>query len=171
LYDIRAALRGLRGSPLFVLVAVASIGAGIGANTAVFSWMDSLVLRPFPGVADPDRLVGLEVADPDGRAVPLPYPTYRAWRADSRSFSGVAAWTIVRASARELREVSSLPLVAMAVSGNYFDVLGVAPLLGRGLTLADDQDAAPVAVLSHPFWLRRYGMDPTVIGRTLSLNG
>src|SRR5262245_16543279 len=125
LFDLRAALRGLRRSPLFVVVAVASIGVAIGANTAVFSWMDSLVLRPFPGVADPVRLVGLEVADAEGRGVPLPYPTYRDWSANSQSFDGVVAWTIVRVSAREAREAASLPVLAMAVTGNYFAVLGV----------------------------------------------
>src|SRR5215208_129860 len=171
LLDLRHAARALRRSPVVVTIAVLSIGLGVGANAAVFSWMDNLVLRPFPGIPDPDRLVGLEVAAPDGDGWPLSYPTYREWRDGSRAFSGVAAWTVSRVSARDEHEKGSLPLVATSVSEGYFDVLGVKAAIGRTLTPADEREVAPVAVLSHAYWTRRYAGDRGVLGRTLFLNG
>jgi len=171
LLDLRHAARALRRSPVVVAIAVLSIGLGVGANAAVFSWMDNLVLHPYPGISDPDRLVGLEVAAPDGDGWPLSYPTYRGWRDGSRSFAGVAAWTVLRVAGREEHEGGALPLVATSVSGGYFDVLGVRPALGRILTPTDEREAAPVAVLSHAYWTRRYAGDRDVLRRTLFLNG
>ena len=171
LLDLRHAGRALRRSPVVVAIAVLSIGLGVGANAAVFSWMDNLVLHPYPAIADPDRLVGLEVAAPDGDGWPLSYPTYREWRDGSRSFAGMAGWTVIRVSAREEHEGGALPLVATSVSGGYFGVLGVRAAIGRTLTPADEGGAAPVAVLSHAYWTRRYAGDRGVLGRTLFLNG
>ncbi|HKG92893.1 MAG TPA: ADOP family duplicated permease [Gemmatimonadaceae bacterium] len=170
--DLVRALRALRRSPLFAAVAVLSIGLGVGGSTAVFSWMDSLVLHPFPAVSEPGRLAGLEMTRNDGGdGGPLSFPAYRDWRAASRSFSGVAGWSLARVSAREGRADGSLPRLAMTVSGNYFDVTGVRPAIGRLLTRADEHEVAPVAVITYPYWQRVFAGDPAVVGRPLVLNG
>ena len=154
-----------------MLIAVLSIGAGIGVNTAVFSWLDSLVLHPFPAMTQPDRVVGLETLSPGSVESPVPFPVLREWRAETRTLSAVAAWTITRVAGRADRDVHASPLVAMAVSGSYFEVLGVRPSLGRALVDSDERRRTPVAVLGDGFWRRQYGSDPRVLGRTLFLNG
>jgi predicted permease len=171
LLDARHVMRALARSPMFVFVAVLSTGAGIGVNTAVFSWLDSLVLHPFPAVTQPERVVGLETLSPGGVESPLPYSVIRDWRTEARTLSAVAAWTITRVAGRVEGDAHAAPLVAMAVSGSYFGVLGVGASLGRTLMDADERERAPVVVLGHGFWLRQYGADPRSLGRTLFLNG
>src|SRR5689334_18256735 len=120
--ELRRALRGFRRTPLVLVAAVLSIGLAVGAVTAVFSWMDGLVLHPFPAVPGQGRLVGIEVGEPNGRMGAWSYPTYEELRRSLRSFTGVAAWRLVRVSTREPGENGSSPLLATTVSGNYFDV-------------------------------------------------
>jgi predicted permease len=169
--DLRHAARGLWRSPSVALAAVLSIGIGVGAASAVFSWMDALVLRPFPAAADQGRLVGLEVGPPNGGMGAWSYQTFKELRGGTRSFTGLAAWRIIRVSAREQGETGSVPLLATTVSGAYFDVLGVKPSRGRLINDADVETSAPVAVIGHQYWTDRYRGDPAVIGRTLLLNG
>ena len=171
LLDARHVIRGLARSPLFVAVAVLSIGAGIGVNTAVFSWLDGLVLHPFPAVTQPDRVVGVETVAPGGVESPVSYPTLREWRSEARTVSNLAAWTIMRVSGRTDADAGATPLVAMPVSGTYFDVLGPRPSLGRMLTESDERERTPTVVLSHGFWRRQYGGDRRALGHTLFLNG
>ena len=171
LLDTRHAVRALARSPIFVVVAVMSLGTGIGVNTAVFSWMDSLVLRPFPALTEPGRVVGLETVSAGGVESPVSYPTLQAWREESRSFSGVSAWTITRVAGRAQGDANATPLIAMAVSGSYFEVLGVVPALGRVFGEADERSRARVVVLGHAHWHRQYGANPAVVGRALVLNG
>jgi predicted permease len=169
--DIRYGVRTLIRTPLALSIAVLSIGLGVGANTAVFSWTDSLVLHPFPGIEVPDRVVGLETAEATGDGGPVSYPDLRAWAKASRSLSGVAGWTLVRVSARDAGESGATQLIAMATSGNYFTVLGGRMALGRAVSDDDEQTIKPVAVLSFAGWQRRYGGSPAILGRTLYLNG
>lgn len=168
--DLRFALRGLARSPTFTLVAILSLALGIGANTTVFSWLESMVLRPYPVIPESERLVVLNTAAPDGDDWPLSYPVYREWREGSRSFLGIAAWSVARLSLREAEEKGAQPVWSMLVSGDYFDVLRLRPVLGRALTLADER-MRPVAVIGHDYWIRRFAGARSIVGRTVLLNG
>lgn len=169
--DLRRAARGLLRAPSVAIAALLSIGIATGATTAVFSWMDGLVLHPFPSVADQQRLVGLEVGPPNGGMGAWSYQTFKELRDGTHSFTGMAAWRIVRVSAREAGETGSVPALATTVSGQYFDVLGVRPAIGRLIDEHDIDGRAPVAVLGHQYWIDRYHGDPSVLGRTILLNG
>jgi predicted permease len=169
--DLRHAARSLRLSPYAAVVAALSIGLSVGATAAVFSWMDGTVLHPFPAAADEGRLVGLEVGEPSGGMGAWSYQTFKELRDATHSFSGMAAWRIVRVATREPGEVGSSPLLATTVSGTYFDVLGVRPIIGRSITNADVESVAPVALLGFQYWIDRYRGDRAVIGKTLLLNG
>src|SRR5512136_891105 len=164
--DLRFAFRQLRKSPGFTAAAVLTLGLGIGANTAVFTLINALLLRTLPGVRDPQLLVLVT----DGGELPLAYlayPHYEQLRDQCRSFSGLCATAQIRN--RDLRVVGSGGLAesiqAQAVSGNFFDVLGTRVVCGRSLIPSDDhpQGSPPVAVISHGFWERRFGLDPTAI--------
>ena len=170
LQDVRYALRSLRKSPGFALVAVLTIGLGVGVNTTVFTWMQTLVLRPFPGVERADRLVALYTRPPgvDADWV-ISYPAYRDWRDGSRAFEGIA---VSRIEQLGLRSGGPPERVwGQLVSANYFDVLGVRPQLGRGFLADEERAAAPVAVISHKLWRRAFGADRGVVGRRVMLNG
>jgi putative ABC transport system permease protein len=172
--DLRYALRLLRHSPGFTLVAVASLTLGIGANTALFQMVDAVRLRPLP-VHDPAALVEVRLTDMDGArgnfATWHPAVTYPIWQAIAsrqQAFTGVFAWGAdsfnlsVGGEARLAR--------GLWVTGDLFSVLGVRPAAGRLLTPADDQPGcAPRAVLSYAFWQRAYGGDRSAVGRTLTL--
>src|SRR5690242_1760180 len=146
--DLERAARGLRRTPLLLAAAVLSIGLAVGAVTAVFSWMDGLVLHPFPAVPDQGRLVGIEVGEPNGGMGAWSYPTFKELRDGARAFTGMAAWRINRMSVRRPGENGSTPLLVTTVSGRYFEVLGVRPILGRSITDAEVDAIAPVAVIS-----------------------
>ena len=170
LQDIRFALRGLRKTPGFALVAVLTIGLGVGVNTTVFTWMQALVLRPFPGVERPDRLVALYTRPPTTDADwPVSYPTYRDWREGARAFEGIAVSHFEQLGLR----LGGPPerVWGQLVSANYFDVLGVRPGLGRGFLPDEERAAAPVAVISHRLWQRSFAGDRGVVGRRVMLNG
>src|SRR4051812_11848812 len=165
-HDFRVALRTLIATPVVSIVAALSLALGIGANTAIFSLIDGLLLRALP-VRDPARLVLL--TDDAGEN---PRWSYQVWREiDQRSqlFDGTLAWSDARlnlARGGETRYVSGL-----RVSGSFFQVLGVQPLLGRTLSRADDVPgrggSGPVAVISHDFWQRHFGATSTGIGAPL----
>jgi putative ABC transport system permease protein len=169
-HDFRVALRTLIATPVVSVVAALSLALGIGANTAIFSLIDGLLLRALP-VRDPARLVLL--TDDAGEN---PRWSYQVWREiDQRSqlFDGTLAWSDARlnlARGGETRYVSGL-----RVSGSFFEVLGVQPLLGRTLSFADDMpgggSSGPVAVISYDFWQRHFGGAPTIIGAPLSIDG
>jgi hypothetical protein len=169
--DLRHAARSLRRSRFAAIAAALSIGLSVGATAAVFNWMDGTVLHPFPAVADEGRLVGLEVGEPSGGTGASSYQTFKELRDATKSFSGMAAWRIVRVATREPGELGSSPLLATTVSGTYFEVLGVRPIIGRNITSADVETVAPVAMLGAQYWIDRYRGDRAVIGKTLLLNG
>jgi predicted permease len=169
--DLRHAARALLRAPYLTVVSVLSIGLGVGAAAAVFSWMDGLVLHPFPATSDQGQLVGLEVGEPNGGMGAWSYPTFKELQAGLKSFSGIAAWNIGRVSVRQPDEQISSPLLATFVSASYLSVLGVTPVLGRAISDADVQEVAPVALIGYQYWIDRYSGDPAVIGRTLYLNG
>ena len=171
-HDLRFTLRLLRKSPTFTLVAVAVIAIGSGAVTTIFSAANAVILRPLPGVERPRRLVDIARVQGDGRGSLTPsYPFYEHVRDESHTLTGIAAWTMVPLTVSTGAEGTSA--FANMVSGNYFDVLGVRPAIGR--FFAGDErtvpGAHPVIVLSHGFWLRRFGADSAIVGRRIMVNG
>jgi predicted permease len=172
--DLRYAIRTFRKSPVFVGVAVLSLAFGIGANTAIFTLVDQVLLRLLP-VKDPQQLVllwgrGPHYGSNNGR-YKLSYPMYEDFRDHNQVFSGMfCRWETsmsVSSDGRTERVDGEL------VSGTYFPVLGVGAALGRLFTAEDDKTpgAAPYAVLSYRYWLGRYAGSPTVIGKKVIVNG
>jgi predicted permease len=171
--DLRYALRTLKHSPGFTITAVLSLALAIGANTAIFGVFDAIMLRLMP-VHEPQQLVFVETVGTAGRDGP-PYPLFELIREQATSFEAVAAFS---PSAMELtidrgREQAR----GVWVSGNFYELLGVRPLIGRGLTSSDDRTGGKagldgaVAVISRAYWQERFGSDPAVIGRALYLYG
>jgi predicted permease len=171
--DLRFGLRMLRRSPGFTLVAVLTLALGIGANTTIFSYVNALLLRPPSGVSAPHRLLAVWNRLPDGGYMQYSYPDYVFYRDHNRVFSGLAAYNsdLERVSWRAGGETKLIE--GQLVSGNFFSVLGVKPILGRAFLPEEDQVPLrnPVVVLNHKFWQQRLGSDVEVIGRTLTLNG
>ncbi len=169
--DARYALRMLRKNPAFSLIVIATLALGIGANAAMFSLTDRVLLQRLP-VANPEQLAVLTTRDAsDGRMRDnFSYPMYRDLRDRNDVFSGV----IARAGAQMNVSYGDLTtrVSAELVSGNYFDVLGVRPYAGRLLTQNDDltPGAHPVAVISYGFWERRFGKDQSIVGKTILAN-
>jgi len=188
LQDLRYAIRLLRRSPMFAIVAVLSLGIGIGSSAAVFTLIDAVLLRKLP-VANPDELVILQWRSPAAARMPAPslsgnwstnergqfstsfsLPTFEAVRKDAPpnvrvfGFAGFMSLNVAIDGAPETRE-------AQAVSGNYFDTLGLGPAAGRLLTESDDRPGAePVAVISHAFWRQRFGGASDAVGRAITVN-
>jgi predicted permease len=174
--DLRYAFRLLVQNPAFAAIAILSLALGIGANTAIFTLINTVLLRSLP-VRDPESLVVFAL-NPDKPSVSSNYPDYEYIRDHNKSFSGVVATS--GGGNRSAMEVPSEGAGAGAqlvtptlVSGNYFDVLGVTPALGRVFSSEDNkkEDAHPVAVLDYSFWQRRFGGDPRVVGLAITLNG
>jgi len=166
--DIRYALRSLRKSPGFALVAVLTIGLAIGLNTMVFTWVERLVLRPLPGVPQSEELVSLQPQYRGGGGG-LGYLDYRDWRDGARAFEGVATYAQLELSARASGPAQQA--WGETVSWNLFNVLRVRPILGRTFRPDEEAQAVPVAVISHALWQRAFGGDSGVVGRHLALNG
>jgi predicted permease len=164
--DLRYAVRTLARTPAFALMAIVSLALGVGANTVVFSVVNALVLRPLP-VAQPERVVFVQ----SNRGRPSQsFPNYRDLRDRNQSFDGLIGYRI---SPMNL-ENGGAPVRTWGylATGNYFDVLGVKPALGRFFHEAEDrhEGEAPLAVVSYDCWTARFGGDPAVIGRTIRLN-
>ncbi len=180
LQDLTFALRQLRRSPGFALTAILTLALGIGANTAIFSLLDQALLRSLP-VHDPASLVvlhdtgtiwtGNTSASGGDPGDYFSYPMYRDLRDQAKAFSGLVASKSGGVSFT--RNNASEFLSGEVVSGNYFDVLGVNPALGRTLHQSDDAapGANPVAVLTYDYWQSKLGADPSVVNSTVAING
>ena len=171
LQDLRYALRTLQRSPGFAVVTVLTLALGIGANTAIFSLIDAILLRRLP-VKQPEQLVLFRHADSRAVMTRFAYSAYRQFREQNEVCSGVLAYHPLRLTVRV--ENSTEPAVAgQLVSGNYYSVLGVNAALGR--TIAPDDDRAPgespVCVISYDYWQRRFAGDPAVVGKIIHLSG
>jgi putative ABC transport system permease protein len=179
--DLKLAWRQLRKSPGFALAAVLTLALGIGANTAIFSLLDQALLRSLP-VHDPRQLVLLEAIPSDvwnghttinggDPAAYFSYPMYRDLRDRNAAFSGLIA--VYQTQAGVMWNRQSLLVSAELVSGNYFEVLGVKPAVGRLLVQSDDvvKNGSPVAVLNFNYWKNHLSADPRVVGQTLAVNG
>ena len=167
LQDLRYAARMLWKQPGFTLAAVVTLALGIGANTAVFSLVNATLFQRLP-VADPDRLVYMYRGAGNGV---FSYPQYAILRDHAKSFDGLAGWGGIVASLHAGDSAELVP--GIIATGNFFEVLGLRPALGRLLGPADDvrPGAHPVAVISHEFWQSRFGGRADVIGREIRLNG
>jgi len=171
LQDLRYGVRVLSKTPGFVAVAVLTLALGIGANSTIFSWINSTLLNPLPGVRRSVELVSLTRGvrlDPNP---PFSYDDYKDLRERNHSFSGLLGYHIgdslaLTGSGKPER------LLGFLVSANYFDVLGVRPILGRGFLPAEElkPEGAPVVIISYGLWQTHFGQEPSVIGRTIEIN-
>ena len=167
--DLRFALRTLRKSPGFSAAVILTLALGIGANTAIFSLVDAVILRTLP-VKNPKQLFFIEAVSNQGADGSFPFSVFEQMRDHNRSMAGIVAFDGTRLSAI----VDGQPEViwGQCVSGNFFELLGVRPTQGRALTPADDLPASPPAtVISHRYWKRRFGLDPAILGKTVTLKG
>jgi len=168
--DVRHALRLILKSPGVAAVAVLSLALGIGANTAIFSVVHAVILKPLP-FPRPDEIVSLEERNRDGSpSGQTGWATYADWRTRSRTLSEVAVASYwdpkLSAAAAEAEKLEGLK-----VSDGFFRVLGIRPALGRDFLPQEDRPGAPrVAILSHGLWQRRFGGDPALVGRTVSIS-
>jgi len=168
LQDLRYGLRVLAKSPAFTIVAVLSLALGIGANTAIFSLIDVLLLKPIP-VEEPARLASVFMTDARNPGnLPLSHLNYKDLRDQNQVFTGMAAFTFSQLN--WARDNASEQVPSQVVSGDYFAVLGTQPFLGRAFLPEEDLKASPVAVLSYGFWERSLGSDRSIVGRTLTFN-
>lgn len=170
LQDGRYALRQLRKNPGFTAVVLFTLALGIGANTAVFSVIEAVLLHPLPFRA-PDRLVWLNGKFPQTDEAGVSPPDFRDYRASNRSFDQMAAFGY---SAKPANLSGDKPeqVLATLASAYFFECLGIRPLLGRDFLLSDEQEAAPqVAILGYGLWKRNFGGDRNIVGRTVRLDG
>lgn len=168
--DLLYALRGFRKNPTFTLVAVASLALGIGLNTAIFNLVSAVLLQPLP-VSEPSRLVSVFTLDHlNPGYLYCSYPDYKDYRDRNKAFSGLALYTLVQVTLTG--ESEPVDVAGQIVSGNYFDVLGVKPALGR--TFVPEEDRVPgaqaVVVIGYAFWQSRFAGSPGAVGATISLN-
>jgi len=175
--DLKHGLRMLRKNPGFSLVAMTSIALGVGANAAMFSMADTLVLRPLTAPR-PDEIISVStIAPKSGFAAPtasaLSYPDYEEARDRNRTFSSLAGFRLIVASFAERTDQPAQRKFGMAVSGNLFDMLGVQPFIGRAIGVDDDRVVGrdPVLVLDHDLWQQQFAGNPQVIGRAIRVGG
>ena len=171
LQDARFAVRLLRKSPLFTAVAALSLAIGIGANATIFSVASAMLLRPLPGLADVDRLVDIGRTQNGDGFDTVSYPNYRDFRARTTMLQDVYAVRLEPQPMSLAGSDGAERVYGATVSANFFSVLGTTPVAGRLLRDADDNPGAPpVAVISRELWERRYGADPSLIGRDITIN-
>jgi predicted permease len=169
--DIRYALRALGRAPAFTTVVVLTLALGIGANTAIFSVVRGVLLKPLPH-RDGDRLVYLRhsMDGPGGASIAFSVPEVNDFREGANSLSGIAefsSWTLT------LQEDDGAVRIEVGlVTGNYFEVMGLAPLLGRLTRPSDDGPGVPpVMVLTHAYWMKRFGGDSSIVGKQVRIDG
>jgi predicted permease len=167
--DLRYSFRSLRSAPAFTAVAVLSLGLGIGANTAIFTLLDTVMLRSLP-VSRPHELLVIGRGTDDGSSPTVTNPLWEALRDRQDVFAGVAAYAPTEYNLSDAGEVRLVQ--ASWVSGDFFSMLGIQPALGRLLSKSDDWRGCPaVAVISDSFWRSEYGANANVVGKTISLRG
>jgi hypothetical protein len=171
LQDVHYALRQLRKSPWFTLTAVLTLAFGIGANTTILSWISSTLLNPIPGVTRTGNMFAVTRGKrTEYPSPPLSYPDYADLRDNAKSISGLIGYhddyMILTGTAKPLRVYGTLS------SANYFDVLGVRPILGRALLSSpkDERGGAAEAVLGYDLWQRQFAGDPSIVGKTIQVN-
>ncbi len=169
--DVRYGLRMIVKAPGFAAIAILTLALGIGANTTIFSWIHSTLLNPVPGLASPGEVVALSLGKSSENAFPFTYPDYEAMRDGQQSLSGITVYSVPSAVSLTGKGKPERAWGVVA-SANYFDVLGVRPILGRTFVPAEDDkpNDAPVVVISYRLWQTHFGGDPQIVGRTMDLN-
>src|SRR5215472_18871670 len=163
--DLRYAMRGLLSNPGFAAIAILTIGLGIGANATIFGWMRTVLLNPLPGAGDPNRVVAVENTADNGDPLTTSYLDYRDYRDHLRLLEPIALKQVLPLVVGEERHPERV--WSELVSANFFDLLQVQPELGRFFGRdegGDEQNAHPVAVISHSFWMSRYNGRADVLG-------
>ena len=172
LKEIRHAFRLLAKNPGFTAIAALSLALGIGANSAIFSLSDALLLRPLP-VQDPGEVVTVSTNTPDNPFGGASFPDYRDFRDQSRSFDGLAAYRFYTFGLATSPQVQPQMRMGLLVSDNFFRVLGIQPALGRAFLPEEGKVSGrdAILVLSHDLWQNQFSADRAIIGRTVRLNG
>ena len=169
--DIRYSFRTLRKQPAFAAVAVLSLALAIGANSAIFSLADAMLLRPLP-IKDPGAVLDVSNTTPDNPLEGMSFPDYRDLRAQSRSFSGLAAYRLTTVAVAANPAAAAQIRFASLVGDNFFPAVGVTPSIGRGFRPEEAiTSAQPVAMLSYDFWQENYADAHSALGASLRLNG
>ena len=169
LQDVRYGLRMLAKSPGFTAVAVITLALGIGANTAIFSIVNGVLLNPLP-FSEPDRLIALYSRTADSPRWAISYPNFLDWVRDNRSFSALAAYRGDDFNLTGMGEPERV--TAEMISANFFPLLGVKPTTGRLFRPEEDQvGAAPVVLIGGGLWKRKFGSSPEALGKSITLNG
>ncbi|MGH7720370.1 MAG: ABC transporter permease, partial [Gemmatimonadaceae bacterium] len=169
--DLRYAVRSLSRARGFTLAVVLTLGLGIGANTAIFSVVRGVLLRPLPH-RDGDRLVYLRhsITGPGGENILFSVPEILDFRNGASSLRGIAEYSGMTYTLQGERD--AVRINVGLVTGNFFQVMGLSPVIGRLLNEADDgTSAAPVMVLTHEYWMNRFGGDPAIIGKPVRVDG
>jgi putative ABC transport system permease protein len=166
--DIRYGWRSLLKRPSLTLLAIATLALGIGANTAMFSVINAVLLRPLP-YPNPDRLVWMNETGPEVADRWVSYPNFKDWQARSSSFEAMSTfrgWSVTLMGTDQAQDLG-----ARMVAADYFKVMGVAPFIGRSFTADDDkQGAPPVAILSYGFWEKQFAGDKQIVGKSVILD-
>ena len=168
--DVRYSLRLIAKAPGFAAIAILTLALGIGANTTIFTWINSALLNPVPGLTNPKEVVSLALSKPGENPFPLTYPDLEALRDGQKSFTGIAGCNFVQLSLTGKGKPERI--WGMVASAGYFDVLGVRPVLGRGFLPAEDEKpgGAPIAVISYRLWQTHFGANPNIVGQNIELN-
>ena len=167
--DVRYALRTLIRTPGFTIFAVLTLAIGIGANTAIFSMVNAVLLRPM-ALREPERVLTIWEGRGDSDKLPISIPEFLDFQKRNRSFAQMAA--LANWNANLSGEETPERVTGMQTSGDFFEAIGAQAAFGRVLSPADAQPGSPrTVVLSHGFWSRHYGGDPTIVGKTVRLNG
>ncbi len=168
--DVRYSLRVIAKAPGFAALAILTLALGIGANTTIFSWINASLLNPIPGLASPSEVVSLTQGKPGDNPLGFSYPDLEAIRDGQQSFTGIAACMFAPMSLTGKGKPERL--WGMVASANYFDVLGVQPILGRGFLPSEDEKpgGVPVAVISYRLWQTHFGENPNVVGQQIEIN-
>ncbi len=167
--DVRYGLRQLRRNPGFTAVAVLTLALGIGANTAIFSVVNGVLLNPMP-FPEPNQLVALHASKPNFEQGSISYPNFLDWQKQNHSFSAIAAYRSISLSLTGTGEPERIN--AEFITSDFFPLLGVKPLLGRTLAPGEDRiGGAPVVLISEGLWRRKFDSSPRVLGNVLTLDG
>src|SRR5580698_2537529 len=168
--DVRYSLRMIAQTPGYAAIAILTLALGIGANTTIFSWINSTLLNPIPGLANPREVVALSLSRPSEASFPFTYPDLAAMRDGQRSFEGITASAAAPMSLTGKGNPERI--WGTVASANYFTVLGVRPTLGRVFLPAEEEKpgGAAVAVISYRLWQTHFGANPDVVGQTIEIN-
>jgi predicted permease len=168
--DLRHSIRLLRSRPGFTLTVIVTLGLGIGANATIFTWIKAVLLASLPGIEQPEELVEIWGATRNNSALSSSYLDYLEYRDQNSVLSGLVAHQVLPLNLG--RGEKPERVWGAIVSGNYFDLLGVKPLIGRTFLPEEDRtpNTHPVVVIGYGLWQRHFGADPNVLGRTITLN-